>query len=338
MLSDKNQIYIFLILFLVILYFFQNNEEFTKQNINSSQINDNILNNNTQIALIDEKNIDKFLSIGGKFLYTDSDYYVWTTNHLVNSIHLSSDVFKITSTYPNTVPGNDALLPAQQEDPEVISKILRKVRLSVNDHICVYCEIDKSITRSFYVINILQSYGFKNVYYLNTEYKNLDSKYLTKDYPKWRPVVEDYYYDNSKNLQAQEVAELNKLGKITIVDIRIPEQFNGIEKRFKINGHIPNSINIPWKQFFVPIKTSPLVVSNKLIDISQINKILSDNKITQNSNIVITCNTGVEISILSFILKNLLSWNNYLLFKGSWNAYQYLYQLEPKQFPIIKGD
>ncbi len=290
------------------------------------------------MPLIDETNILKFLLSGGKFIYAGTDYAAYTSNHVLNAIHLPGALFRSSKTYPNTVPGANAIVPVQPDEPESIKQLFNNAKLSVNDHICVYGEPDGGIVDTFFVIYNLQAWGFKNIAYLNTEFRQLNPQFLTQDYPVWEHVCEDYTFVFANDiLQAQEYALLNKFGQITPLDVRPPNAFAGNEKRFKVNGHAPNSVNVFWKRFFVPSSTTPLIVTNKLIPIPDIVRILSENGITQETNTVLTCNTGSEISVDAFILRTLLGWNNVKLFIGSWNVYQYLHQIDPEQFPVVTG-
>lgn len=289
------------------------------------------------MPIINESNILKFLVSGGKFLYAGTDYANYTRNHIINAIHFPASVLRNTSTYPNSIRGADALVPVQPINDESIKSMFRNARLSLKDYICVYSEIDTDIIDAFYVIYVLQAYGFKNVYYLNEEYRKLNPDLLTQDYPTWAPVLCENYEFTNDTIQAQEFALLNKLRKIVPFDVRPPNAFAGLEKRFKVNGHAPNAVNLFWKRFFVPISTSPLVVSNKLLPLAEIEKILAETGLNSNQNIVLTCNTGSEITSDAFILRTLLGWKKVVLFAGSWNVYQYLHQIKPEEFPVVTG-
>jgi 3-mercaptopyruvate sulfurtransferase SseA len=284
--------------------------------------------------LIDDSNILSFLITGGKFIYAGENYTNYTTMHIINGIHLPSNVLRSVSNYPSTIKDATALIPVQQISDENIIEIFKRARISINDDICVYSESDNNIIDAFFVIVTLQSWGFKKVSYLNMSYRNLNTQYLTQDYPTWPPVCEKYE-NNNNNIQVQEFSLLNKLGKITPLDIRSKISFDGLDKKFKINGHVPNAINIFWKKFFIPISITPLVVSNKLIPLNEIEEILNNNGITSETDIVVTCNSGNEITATAFILITLLGWKKVRLFPGSWNVYQYFNQIDPINFPVI---
>lgn len=288
--------------------------------------------------LIDETNILSFILSGGKFVYAGENYANYTTSHILNAIHFPAAALRNTTIYPNTIRGANALVPVQLNGDINIKSLLRNARLSTEDHICVYGEQDTDLLDAFFVIYVLQAYGFKNVSYLNTEFRSLNSQLLTQDYPIWEPVLcEDYsFIDNT--IQAQEFALFNKLGQITPLDVRPPTLFAGLGGRFKVNGHAPNAVNVFWKRFFVPVTTTPLFVSNKLKPIEEIEQILAENGFTSETNTVLTCNTGNEITADAFILIDLLGWKKVKLFSGSWNVYQYLHQVHPEQFPVVTGN
>jgi 3-mercaptopyruvate sulfurtransferase SseA len=290
------------------------------------------------MKLIDESNILHFLLAGGKFIYAGTNYANYTSSHILNAIHFPASTLRNSSLYPNTVRGANAIVPVQPIDEESIKKLFRDARLSTQDKICVYAEPDSDLLDAFYVIYVLQAFGFRNVSYLNTEFRKLDPQFLTQDYPIWVPVLCEDYSFTDITIQAQEFALLNKLGAITPLDVRPPNAFAGLEKRFKVNGHAPNAVNIFWKRFFVPVTTSPLVVSNRLKPLPEIEQILAENGFTSETNTVLTCNTGSEITSDAFVLIDLLGWKKTRLFAGSWNVYQYLHQVDPEQFPVVKGN
>jgi len=287
------------------------------------------------IPLIDETNIVKFLVDGGKFIYSNDSYKNYTSSHLLNSIVLSPNTFRATSIYPNTINGANASIPVQQIDVDNIKKIFKNAKLSINDKICVYAEPDGELLNAFFIIAILYQFGFKNVAYLNTEYKKLSPDLFTQDYPVWQPVCGEYEFTDF-SIQAQEVAFLNQQKLAKIIDVRPPLDFAGVSKTFKVNGHIPDSTNIFWKKFFVPVSENPLVVSNKLLPFTEIEKILADNALTRNDNIILSCNSGSELTSTWFVLVIALKWPSVKLFNGSWNVYQYLHQVDPLKFPIQK--
>ena len=287
--------------------------------------------------LIDQTNILKFLLSGGKFLYSGSNYQFYTISHILNSIHVPSSIFRSTNIYPNTIQGANSLIPVQQINQKNIQNTLSNLRLSINDNICVYGEKDNEVLDVFYVIYILNQFGFTNVYYFNYDYKNLSSDFLTQDYPVWENICNNYDF-NDNSIQAQELVILNNNNLIKIIDVRSPASFAGLNNIFKVNGHIQNSVNIFWKRFFVPITKTPLVVSQVIKPLYEIERILLENGFDSKTNIVLTCNTGSEITSDWFIIKTLLGWNNIRLFTGAWNVYQYLHQINPKEFPIQVGN
>ena len=287
------------------------------------------------MLLIDETNIVKFLLDGGKFVFANDNYKNYTTTHLLNSIFLSPNTFRGTSIYPNTINGANASIPVQQADVDNIKRILKDARLSVNDKICVYAEPDGELLNAFFIIAILKQFGFKNVAYLNMEYKKLSPDLFTQDYPTWQPVCGDYEFTDL-SIQAQEVAFLNQQKLAKLIDVRPPNDFAGVSKTFKVNGHAPNAINIFWKRFFTPISQNPLIVSNKFIPFADIEKILLDNGLSSKDNIILTCNSGSEITSHWFVLALIFNWPSVKLFSGYWNVYQYLHKVDPIKFTVEK--
>ncbi len=296
----------------------------------------------TMSFLINTTNISNFIKDGGKFIYTNGDYYKYTTQHIKNSIHFPASSLRNTFNYRNSeeikpVNGIMAIIPVQQIDTKSIEKLFKNARLSINDKICVYDEGDLDILNAFYVIIVMELFGFKNVSYLNFDWHILSQRYITQDYPMWKEICdknEKYIYNNSQIIKADQVAYLNKINIIKILDVRAENDFSGDSKLFKINGHIPNAKNIHWKTFFELNPKNPNMVTNVLKPLDSIKNIMRINGMTKNSNIVLTCNSGNEITSTYFVIKKLLGWYKIKLFSGSWNVYQYLHQIDPIKYPI----
>ena len=283
-------------------------------------------------ALIDNTNIDDFVSKNGKFLCVSNSWKDYTTEHLLNSILFPCDILFNTSynSYPDYA--GSSLLPVSNIDPSSIRNFFKTSGLNVKDPICVYAYDSNYIYSALFLFRTLNSYGFKNIFYLNYDWVNLSYSLKTQNYPNWKYVPCNYpYTDDTTGLQ--EIVIKNNNNQLNLIDARSPENFNGETNLFQINGHIPNSVNLYWKNLMV--LNSEGIVTPVFKSIDELNSIVAETGFTAEDSVSLSCNTGREVCVLYFVLKFMLNWENVQIYDGSWNEYQLMYQKQPNLFPVI---
>ena len=286
----------------------------------------------TSSNFINSKNIDYYLEKNCKFLCITNDWKSYTKNHIVNSIFFSYNSL-VQSEYSFLYNyAENTLLPTLNVNNNNIILLLKYAGLNINDYICVYPHDDNYITDALFFYRVIYSFGFKNIYYLNELWTKLPNYYFTQTYPEWNYVESSYnYIDDS--ISANDIALQNANNDLKLIDARSELDFNGVTNLFKVNGHIPNSKNVFWKDLFIHIndKITPTFKSKE-----EIYKIITEKTgFNSSDTIALTCNNGKELSVLYFALKFILNWNNIQPFNGSWNLYQLLYQRNPSLFPIV---
>jgi 3-mercaptopyruvate sulfurtransferase SseA len=303
--------------------------------------------NNT--CLIDEKNIDKFLLLNGKFLFTDTNYKEYTNNHLINSIHFPSASLRNTNFNSSNICKNDGLVPLQYVNDNSISNLFINSGLSLNDYICVYGGVDEDVYACIFVLYTLYKFGFKNLYYLNCNWKKLPNKYFTLDFPIWNRINNEKFTIKNLAFEPDDVLNIINSNKYKLLDVRSPSDFKGDTGVWKIKGHIPGAYNLFWKSVLINeniknyvkknnkiVSETKTIATQKFINMNQIKQKLKLLKFNKNDNICVYCNTGSEGTLMFFVLKFLMKWNNIKLFEKSFGNYQYLHQICPNLYPIVK--
>jgi len=289
------------------------------------------------VHLINEKNIKKFLDLGGKFLFTDTNYKDYTRGHILNSIHFPSACLRNTSFNFSDVCINDGMLPVQYIDTECIIKLFVNARLYKKDYICVYGGKDEDVYACIFVLYTLYKFGFTKIYYLNCDWKLLPPIYITLEFPAWKKYKEDVFSIKNSSINPDEIYHLLQTKKYKLLDVRSKTDYEGKTGVWMVKGHIPTAVNIFWKDFFyASTEKKELISEQKMLDINQLKQKFKK-YFNENDNIIVYCNTGSEGSVAFFIMKFLFGWKNIKLFEKSFGSYQYLHQICPKFFPVVKS-
>ena len=118
----------------------------------------------------------------------------------------------------------------------------------------------------------------------------------------------------------QDVLENLKSKSFNIIDARSEGRFKGIEKEPRINlksGHIPNSINIPYKDVLDNGKFK------NQIELKQI----FDNKCTDSKDLVFSCGSGLTACIV-MLASELAFKKSRFIYDGSWTEWAELQNLK----------
>lgn len=111
----------------------------------------------------------------------------------------------------------------------------------------------------------------------------------------------------------EEVLENMETKKLQIVDARSKGRFEGTEKdprKHLQSGHIPNSINIPYKS---------LLENGKFKSKEELNKIFTEN-VTTPRDLAFSCGSGMTACIVMLASEIAFQKSRYL-FDGSWTEY-----------------
>ena len=287
---------------------------------------------------IDEKNIKKFLELGGKFLFTDTNYKDFTKGHIINSIHFPSASLRTSRFVSSKLCSNNGIVPLQYVDDDSIQKMFMNTRIYKKDYICVYGGQDEDVYSSIFVLYTLYKYGYNKIYYLNCDWKLLHSKYITLEFPQWKPYKEDTLNVKNLSFTPDEVYYLLQNKTCKFLDVRSNSDYEGKTGVWMIKGHIPTAYNIFWKELFINVENDKkeMIPSQKFLKINELKKKFTK-FFNKDDRIAVYCNTGSEGSVGIFVMKFLFGWEHIKLFEKSFGTYQYLHQICPDLYPIKKN-
>ena len=292
-------------------------------------------------TLDNEDDVKKFLKEGGKFIHVTNIWSNYSTGHIKNSILMTSLAFRSTTKYTaNNVLGNEMIL--QLYDERYLKNnqdLLFKARLSTGDLICVYADNTTELLNTFICWRVMQQNGIplKNLYYLNFNFKTLSPELLTQKNPLWKPIKNKYKFVGNL-ISADAIAKKikNNDKNFRILDVRPKPDFEGITKKWDINGNIKTSLSLPWTDLFVSNNdnTGPSFTFKSKKEIETIIKSNPYNTSECNET-AITCNTSGEGSALYFAMIAIIYYplKNVKTFEGSWNVWNRLYSKNPNKYP-----
>lgn len=199
--------------------------------------------------------------------------------------------------------------------PEIFSETMSK--LGIDNSTQVICYDRSAGLYSFRLIWALHYHGHKNV------------KFLDGGYPKWihenREVTKNETMTENKifntKIDKNIFADKDFLQKslddksIIILDVRSDDERNGVNLRGgSRGGRIPSSVHIEWKNFHTT-GNIPILKSAE-----EIRRILSENSITKDKNIITYCQGGIRAAHTFWALK-LSGFNNVKNYDGSWREW-----------------
>jgi thiosulfate/3-mercaptopyruvate sulfurtransferase len=238
--------------------------------------------------------------------------------HIPRAVHVSRrDIENDSFPYSGIMAGK-----AQIED------LLGSLGIQHSDTLVIYD--DNGMCEAARMWWVLQNYNFKNVRILNggiDAWKAINGA-LSVEVPKVN-TVEFKLPDESSMLYHIDKTDL--LNAITsnslIIDTRSVEEYRGDYTKNGASraGRIPNSLNIDWAH---SINFNGDKRFKSIEDLQMIYKVLA----TDKKNLIIPyCHSGVRSAHTTFVLTQLLGYENVRNYDGSWVEWSYLQELPIEQ-------
>ncbi|MGB5820394.1 MAG: sulfurtransferase [Saonia sp.] len=249
------------------------------------------ISGNKNIKLVDFRKAEKF-SQG----HIDGAVHIWRT-----------DIENTSYPYKGMIPKK-----------EVVEVLLGQLGISQQDTIVVYD--NKGLTDAARFWWILKNYGFDAVRLLNgglSAWEAINGSLVTKTktpkptifkFPSESPAD---VWTNKEDLLA--VITSDKQSTI-ILDARTAEEYRGksIKEGAAKAGRIPKSIHIGWEEAMDNEKTG------KFKPFQELEKIYSQMQASKKDTIIVYCHTGARSSHTTFVLTELLGYENVRNYDGSW--------------------
>lgn len=213
-----------------------------------------------------------------------------------------------------TFVDKESSIPNMIPSPTIFEQECKKLGVNKNSVIVVYDNIGiYTSPRAWWMFKTM---GHHNVVVLDgglTAWRN-------ENYP-CEPIQQKTYkagsfeavYKSSLVKNAEEIVENINKKEFTVIDARSNDRFLGSTSEPRENmasGHIPNSINLPWKQ---------VLTSEKMKSKNELEAVFKSLNII-NKPLVFTCGSGVTACIILLASEIILK-NNKALYDGSWSEW-----------------
>ncbi|MCF4967380.1 sulfurtransferase [Nostoc sp. CMAA1605] len=226
--------------------------------------------------------------------------------HLPGAVNIADTAFR----------GPREGLPVQYWENQKLGQIFANSGVTNNSRVLVYSDA-RDVLGATMVAYLLERSGVKDIAVLDGGYTGYEAASLsvTKEFPQYK-VGKFTVKDNpAVRVSLNDVRKLIGKKGVTFIDPRPADLFQGKEKIWLRNGHIPGARNIPWPTF------TDAQNPHKLKSLEEIKKILADKKITPADDIIVSCSTGREATLQYVVLKHLLGYPKVRVYEGSWTEY-----------------
>jgi thiosulfate/3-mercaptopyruvate sulfurtransferase len=112
------------------------------------------------------------------------------------------------------------------------------------------------------------------------------------------------------NIDMASVKALNANPNALLLDVREPDEFKGIDKDKKSQGHLPGAVYLYYKEMLTP--TGAYKTKEEIIGIAA--KVGA----TPEKEIVVYCQTGIKAAVTYFALKEIAGFPNVKLYAGAY--------------------
>jgi len=174
-----------------------------------------------------------------------------------------------------------------------------------------------------YAYWVLRYLGFDNVKLLNGGRKKweLEEREMVTDVPSYDKTDLKVTGPVRGEYRALRDEVLGKVGKVSMVDVRSPEEYRGDklapdhlpQEQAQVPGHVPGAANIPWS------KAANEDGTFKSAD--ELRKLYEDQGIMSDRGVIAYCRIGERSAHTWFALHELLGFPNVENYDGSWTEY-----------------
>lgn len=220
-------------------------------------------------------------------------------------------------------------------DKENIERLFSGLGIENDDLIVIYDDTGSYDAARLWCL--LKSFNFDSVKILNgglNSWNGVGEKITVKPV-SYAPTEFHLSEKSDENLwiDKEELMSLlrNRNSNISIVDTRSSEEYHGtlIKKGASKAGRIQNSIHIDWA------KAIDLRNNKKFRSFEELQEIYNVLNMNLKDTVVVYCHTGYRSSLTTFVLKELMGFENVRNYDGSWVEWSYFNDLPYEKDSLI---
>ena len=196
-------------------------------------------------------------------------------------------------------------------------------RLGIANDTTVVFYGDKNNWWATYALWVFKLFGHEDARILNGGRKKWidEGRELTKEVPQYPSAQYQAKDRNDEEIRAFRDQVLQSLGKVTLVDVRSPDEYTGKKLHMPEypqegalrGGHIPTAQNIPWAQ----AANEDATFKSR----EQLEQLYGGKGVTPDKDVIAYCRIGERSSHTWFVLKYLLGYDNVRNYDGSWTEW-----------------
>ncbi len=225
----------------------------------------------------------------------------YATSHVKNAINVWQQDLFLTSTPEGKFKSNEDL-----------AKYFGDKGISETSNIVIYDDgTNKYTTRLWFTLKYLGATNVKIVTKIDAEWGKyripVTSAVPTKPTPvKFNVKANPAMLSDFENMKA-------KIGKpeFVLVDVRYVEEYNGVDKDKKSEGHLPGAILIPHKEL--------LKADGSFKSKDEIAAIAKQYGLSPEKEIVFYCYSGVRAAVNYYVFKEIMEYPNVTVLDGGYN-------------------
>jgi thiosulfate/3-mercaptopyruvate sulfurtransferase len=201
-------------------------------------------------------------------------------------------------------------IEGQFKDEAELAEIFSKNGVSNNSKIVIYDDgSQKYNTRVWWILNYL---GATDVSLLQKDMSQMEAARipltntpLTLKATTFTPTI-----NPEMNIDMAGVKALASNPNAILLDVREPDEYNGIDKDKKSRGHLPGAVFMHFKE--VQTATGAYKTKDEIIATA------AKFSATPDKEIVVYCQTGIKASVVYFALKEIAGFPNVKLYAGAY--------------------
>ena len=194
--------------------------------------------------------------------------------------------------------------------PEELAAIFSKKGVSNTSRIIVYDDgSQKYNSRVWWVLKYL---GATDVSLLHKEAGQMEAARIpmTMTPVTMKPATFTPAINAAMNIDMASIRTLNANPNALLLDVREPDEYNGIDKDKKSQGHLPGAVYLYYKDM--------LTASGAFKTKDEIIAAAAKVGATPEKEIVVYCQTGIKAAVTYFALKEIAEFPNVKLYAGAY--------------------
>jgi thiosulfate/3-mercaptopyruvate sulfurtransferase len=234
------------------------------------------------------------------------NYIQYFTSHVAGAAHMDA----------HSLRGPAGGLPVQYRTPERMGEIFAQAGVSARDSKVIAYADGADILSATMTLYALERMGYTNTGILDGGLVAAGARgIVSQAYPAYE-AGELSPIDNTRCRATLADVEAGLASRrVTFIDARPTDQYEGTTVIWQRNGHIPGAVNVWWKSLTTDANTHALKPR------AEIEKLFADAGVTPDQDIIVYCGTSREATLIYLYLTRELSFPNVRLFEGAWTEY-----------------